>query len=152
MWVGWRHLWCSSTVWLLSSQICKYLHNVCLCTSSYMCSFISILSDLHSAKNYSIPWARCTCTLTRHRSPWGNKRTSMHESVPSICANCYDVFWFCSTVRVWRGPKQSDVLNAHKPAVWALDSLFDFDGTRRILSGTCTLAHGVANCSHHCLG
>lgn len=45
---------------------------------------------------------------------------------------CYIV---CSTVRVWRGAKQCDVLTAHKPAVWAIASLFEFDGTRRILSG-----------------
>ena len=44
-------------------------------------------------------------------------------------------FHVCSTVRVWRGPKQCDVLTAHKPAVWAIASLFEFDGTRRILSG-----------------
>ena len=30
---------------------------------------------------------------------------------------------------------QSDAIEAHRPAVWAISGLFQFDGTRRILSG-----------------
>ena len=37
---------------------------------------------------------------------------------------------------MWKDSKKCDVLTAHKPAVWAVASLFEFDSSRRILSGT----------------
>ena len=47
------------------------------------------------------------------------------------CTLCY------STIRIWKSSKQSEVINAHKPAVWAIASLFEFDGTKRMVSGMC---------------
>ncbi|XP_064395188.1 phospholipase A-2-activating protein-like [Halichondria panicea] len=40
-----------------------------------------------------------------------------------------------STVRVWKSGCGSEVIEAHKPAVWAIAGLFAFDGTNRILTG-----------------
>ena len=37
-------------------------------------------------------------------------------------------------MRVWRDSGDCDVLEAHKPAVWAVAGLFEVDGSRRILS------------------
>ncbi len=41
----------------------------------------------------------------------------------------------CSSVRVWRQGGGCDVLEAHKPAVWAVAGLHAVDGTKRILTG-----------------
>ena len=38
-------------------------------------------------------------------------------------------------MRVWKEEGQSEVLEAHKPAVWTIAGLYDFDNSRRILSG-----------------
>ncbi len=44
-----------------------------------------------------------------------------------------------STVRVWKSGCGSEVIEAHKPAVWAIAGLFAFDGTNRILTGIAKL-------------
>ncbi len=46
-------------------------------------------------------------------------------------------YYFCSTVRVWKNENENDseVIEAHKPAVLALEGMFDYDGTDRIFTG-----------------
>lgn len=45
------------------------------------------------------------------------------------------ISWLCSSIRVWRDGGTCDVLQAHKPAVWAVAGLYEVDCSRRILSG-----------------
>ncbi len=40
-----------------------------------------------------------------------------------------------STIRVWNNENASEVIEAHKPAVLAIDGMFDFDGTERVFTG-----------------
>ena len=53
----------------------------------------------------------------------------IHVSFLLICV-------LLSSVRVWKSVSESTVIEAHKPAVWTVAGLFEFDGTRRLLSGT----------------
>ena len=49
------------------------------------------------------------------------------------------IFYLLSTVRVWKSGCGSEVIEAHKPAVWTIAGLFAFDGTKRILTGNAKL-------------
>ena len=54
---------------------------------------------------------------------------------PLFLSLCVCVCVCCSTVRVWSEDGQCVVMEAHSPAVWTIAGLYQFDGTRRVLSG-----------------